>query len=1101
MKNRFSRALWPLLLSWLALAIPQAHAQSNDDDEDDEDEVFTLSPFEVNTEKDSGYYATSTLAGSRINTELKDVASSISVVTKQFMDDIASNDASTLLNYTTGTEVSGVQGNFLGIRATGTNFADSDGLTRTPNLTNRVRGLSGADQTRDFFLSIIPWDSYNVDRVEINRGSNSFLFGLGSAAGIINTNTIRPIMNERRTEIELVGGRFGTKRAVLDHNQPVIDDVLTVRVALKAGDKRYMQSQAYQKDERGFIAVDFRPFKYTRIRGNVETGSIDSNRPDTRPPLDFISGWIDMGKPVFDSPTNSFINQGPVAPGALDLTQLDRDAIFQNVVHEFWVGMPYFSDNPHTWDASLWGFEGKGAFYNENWQNNGGGEWPKVQPTFKVLRTPYEYLRLQHADKIAANNYTTPTMTDPNIFDFYENLLSGPNKWEVQEFDAKNISIEQTIPVIDVILEASFDQQEHNISFNNTWNNVGAGIYPDINSHLIDGRPNPHVNRPFLYSAGWAQSTDTSHETLRLTAYKEFDLEEMLDVGLLGRLLGRHALTANWQEYETRQTSLAGRPHVAGPEIWFANPSFSGERDKRIMTRRALNFFTYVGDPMTGAPADANISAPRFSFFHDEPTIPVLFHNVVDQEFQSIDVDVLKSRAGDMSDIASPWGFNRSREEIRSSSIVLQSNILDDAVVSTMGWRTDEYKSYRAPNAIQDGFVYIHPPIDPEPTLVQEESSFAYGIVARLPRPWRHLSPFGLDLSVFYNQSDNFAPEPPRQDIFRNSIDPPKGETEEYGFMVNTQDSTFSLRTTFYETAATGSTLDNRRINNEISRFLGFAIDAVARGWNDDNPAKPAFVNWLKSEDSAYIRNAFDFDIEYGEDGDPVSVTFDEGNGVIFDTQDAVSKGYEVELVYNPLPNWRLALNFSNQEAVTSNSSRASLRFLPMLQRDFNGEPGKIWISQGSNPLSQRLINFENTILRQVAQDGFPNIEVRENRLNLITNYWFPKGPLKGISIGGAVRWQDEVVLGTGYRDDPKLGVIPDLNNLYYGPEETNVDAWISYGRPILNGKVDWKIQLNVRNIGVGKELIPVGTQPDGTVVVTRIAPPMTWTIKNTFSF
>lgn len=40
--------------------------------------------------------------------------------------------------------------------------------------------------TRDFFPSEAPWDSYNVECVDQQRGANSIRFGQGSPAGIIN---------------------------------------------------------------------------------------------------------------------------------------------------------------------------------------------------------------------------------------------------------------------------------------------------------------------------------------------------------------------------------------------------------------------------------------------------------------------------------------------------------------------------------------------------------------------------------------------------------------------------------------------------------------------------------------------------------------------------------------------------------------------------------------------------------------------------------------------------------------------------------------------------------------------------------------------------
>src|SRR4051812_24372418 len=51
------------------------------------EEAVLLSPFEVNADLDTGYLATTAQSGTRLRTELKDIASSISVVTKDFMND------------------------------------------------------------------------------------------------------------------------------------------------------------------------------------------------------------------------------------------------------------------------------------------------------------------------------------------------------------------------------------------------------------------------------------------------------------------------------------------------------------------------------------------------------------------------------------------------------------------------------------------------------------------------------------------------------------------------------------------------------------------------------------------------------------------------------------------------------------------------------------------------------------------------------------------------------------------------------------------------------------------------------------------------------
>jgi hypothetical protein len=82
-----------------------------------EDEVIVLSPFEVSASESTGYMATTSLAGTRINTSLADVGSAISVVTSEFLRDTGATDSRTLLQYTLNTEVGSLQGNFVGARS------------------------------------------------------------------------------------------------------------------------------------------------------------------------------------------------------------------------------------------------------------------------------------------------------------------------------------------------------------------------------------------------------------------------------------------------------------------------------------------------------------------------------------------------------------------------------------------------------------------------------------------------------------------------------------------------------------------------------------------------------------------------------------------------------------------------------------------------------------------------------------------------------------------------------------------------------------------------------------------------------------------------
>ncbi|MBN2234005.1 MAG: TonB-dependent receptor, partial [Opitutales bacterium] len=129
-----------------------------------DEDVYILSPFEVNAGETMGYVATTSLAGTRIKTELRDVGSAISVVTAEFIKDTGATDNESLLIYTANTEVGGVLGNFSGA-SIGAMANETANFAR-PSTNTRVRGLAAADNTRDFFVTEIPWDSYVIDRVD-----------------------------------------------------------------------------------------------------------------------------------------------------------------------------------------------------------------------------------------------------------------------------------------------------------------------------------------------------------------------------------------------------------------------------------------------------------------------------------------------------------------------------------------------------------------------------------------------------------------------------------------------------------------------------------------------------------------------------------------------------------------------------------------------------------------------------------------------------------------------------------------------------------------------------------------------------------------------
>src|SRR4029079_8640043 len=107
------------------------------------------------------------LAGGRLNTDLRDTAAAISVFTKDFLDDIGVTNVNQALEY--------------GLN-TASEVEPTGNLSVENNFNFRIRGITGAQRSRNLFRTQLNLDSYNTERLEFSRGPNRTLFRRGSAA-------------------------------------------------------------------------------------------------------------------------------------------------------------------------------------------------------------------------------------------------------------------------------------------------------------------------------------------------------------------------------------------------------------------------------------------------------------------------------------------------------------------------------------------------------------------------------------------------------------------------------------------------------------------------------------------------------------------------------------------------------------------------------------------------------------------------------------------------------------------------------------------------------------------------------------------------------
>jgi hypothetical protein len=78
--------------------------------------------------------------------------------------------------------------------------------------------------------------------------------------------------------------------------------------------------------------------------------------------------------------------------------------------------------------------------------------------------------------------------------------------------------------------------------------------------------------------------------------------------------------------------------------------------------------------------------------------------------------------------------------------------------------------------------------------------------------------------------------------------------------------------------------------------------------------------------------------------------------------------------------------------------------------------------------------------------------------------------------------------------------VVSDVAQPIFGPSDPTFDASLGYSRK-LGRRLGWRVQLHVKNVGVGNELIPIQALLNGQAYSYRIREPQKWTVTNTFTF
>jgi outer membrane receptor protein involved in Fe transport len=533
-------------------------------------EVVELSPFLVNTNRDLGYQAENTLAGSRLNTKLRDTPASVSVFTREFLDDLGITDIKQLVDYTVNSEMDTAS------RVAGSN---QNAFISAQNLNGNIvtRGIS-AIQGLDYFMSIAPGDAYRIGRYDDSRGPNSVLFGVGAVGGVINQSSKVALTHGDSATLRYALGSFDRHRFEVDANKVLRKDRLAISLAGLLQENGGWRQFDFQDKKRLFGSITFRALPRLTLQIMGETGRDKGAVMRTLGESEEMLAWFDNRNargvdavtfpPTTAAPTAAQIALGIVGRNGTSGGQNRRVTYVEN-------------------SAVL--FDAIGTLLSGTYNNS-------------AVRAP---------DGTPGKTGAVLRMNDPKWYG-YDNNAAGPGMNRTQSLANHTLTADWQ-PMPDLFLNVG-----HNYQRTYALINLMVGASPVLRGEPnrtlgIGGPPNPFAGR--LYVDGdWRRDG-------HFREYKESRLSASYRLATKSKWLGQHrvvGLASRSDDYDERAISwlvLAGRPYNADPinannrvtvrnYLTEGNPTTYRVGDWRVLPKtlrfEGRTFETaYANDPLT----------------------------------------------------------------------------------------------------------------------------------------------------------------------------------------------------------------------------------------------------------------------------------------------------------------------------------------------------------------------------------------------------------------------------------------------------------------------------------------------------------------------
>jgi iron complex outermembrane recepter protein len=947
-----------------------------------EEEMITLNPFVVNANANQGYYASETLSGTQMKSQVRDLANPITVLTEEFMKDIGA------VNYQEALEFLPSTREFKG------DASDTEGVNNRNGTPYMVRGFRSSTLTNNFFTSRVKVDNYNTESVTQSRGPNSLLFGLGSVGGGLDATNKLGRFNADSYSLEVRFDSEGSKRASVDINQILIPRKLALRFAALSADQRTTRDLQYARRNSGYLNLTIQPFKGATINLNVESGRMEESIPRSYLAYDSVSAWLNSPLSFFDKAnrTDNLIINAPASTANNNARTAARNAL-TGVTQSFSTSnyLVYVMNAPQM-GVQNWKWKSRGSEAYVNGLN-------------------------QNQTSIS------PLTVIPGVDFPLSTMVPGPSEHFDTFYDKYSASWQQK-----VLEKTHFELAgAYEDVFNEDWQPITRGDYEvfiDPNYYLpaqfAANNPdptkplNPYFGVPYVEGNAKLERRDTITKQYRATLSQQIDLSRIEPI----------------KGFDLGKFSAVAFHYYRNVDSYFSQP-------EEMTTTSVLT---------TGVIADTQNQIRRRYYLL--PGQPVHFP-ALDFRNSGINQAADASIPGGVVPAITSGFVNRlnpvyAPETTKSYAAIGQWELFSRRLIVTGGMRQDDISS--------KNFVFNQDPVTRlflnrgegafSPTTESSVKNFNLGVVVKVTK-W---------LDAYANSATNtVGAGGTAYTIFNERVPDQEGDGYDLGLRGFFLDDRVILKVNYFSNTLLNRISDPLRdgaIGIEMARQNGYVeryLEGMAlNGYGDKIAGSPRFANYT-------------------------------GNQLWSDVESDKTEGYELEATLNPTKQLRIMMNVSYNDSTLNSTYKFTRPWYEQYVLPYRDDAAiRALIANptfnATRTIGDYITGIERRLAFHEAQVGGARIRGNNWLVNVVGSYAFDQGPLKGLRLGGDLRWRDAPTIGY-----PEVAGSFDTKNPFKGAESFVTSGFASYSwrQNLFARGTTCSVSLRVRNLLNDDEIYP----------------------------